>query len=81
MATSHSDDGREQRFYKGDVIVVRDNEYTVTQADITIDGDVLQYRLDAEREDLAGSIRVNDDGSYVICEYHSVDGDDITVIE
>jgi hypothetical protein len=71
----------EQRFFEGDTVVVRGNEYTVEQVDITPDGGVLQYRLDARRSDLEGTLRVHEDDGYVIAEYHAVDGDDITVIE
>jgi hypothetical protein len=70
-----------QRFYEGDVITVRGNEYEIEQVDITPQGDVLQYRLDARREDLAGTLKPERDGENVIVEYHSVDPDDITVIE
>jgi hypothetical protein len=71
---------QEQRFYEGDLITIRGNEYEVEQVDILPDGGVLQYRLDARRDDLAATLKVNDDG-YVIAEYYNVDGDDITVIE
>lgn len=71
----------DQRFYTGDVIVVRGNEYEVEQVDILPSGEVLQYRLDARRSDLAGTLKVNEDGEYVIAEYHNVDGDEITVIK
>lgn len=80
MATSQEDND-EQRFYKDDVIVVRDNEYTVEQVDTLPSGEVLQYRLDATSDDMAGTLKVNDDGSFVIAEYHSVDSEEITVIE
>jgi hypothetical protein len=70
----------DQRFYEGDVIVVRGNEYEVEQVDITPSGDVLQYRLDAKRDDLGGTLRKQDDG-LVIAEYYDVSGENITVIE
>lgn len=69
----------EQRFFEGDVITVRGNEYTVESVDQIPGGEVLQYRLEARREDLAGTLKVHDEG-YVIAEYYDVDGDDITVI-
>jgi hypothetical protein len=70
-----------QRFYEGDVIVVRGNEYEVDRVDITPGGNVLQYRLDARRSDLAGTLKPERDGENVIVEYHSVSPDDITVIK
>lgn len=78
MSQTMSDD--EQRFYQGDVITVRGNEYEVENVDTLPDGGVLQYRLEARRDDLAGTLRVHDEG-YVIAEYYDVDGEDITVIE
>lgn len=72
--------GDEQRFYEGDVITARGNEYTVETVDITVDGDVLQHRLDGRDGSPQATLSPVEDG-YVIKEYHPVDGEDITVIE
>jgi hypothetical protein len=71
----------EQRFESGDVIAFRDSVYEVKQADITPDGRILQYRLEA-REGPPATLIPNGNGEpYTVKEYHEVHGEDITVIQ
>jgi hypothetical protein len=79
MSEHEYPDPTEQRFYPGDVLTIRGNEYEVESVDVLPDGDVLQYRLESYEEGLAGTLRIQD-GGYVIAEYRDVEPEDITVI-